>query len=93
VLKRKQTLSANGAVVHANIIDPPVVACEGSFHSFLLRHPVFVGRKNFNEIVAAGFEPVVHPLCEFLEISPLEGISLCVLVDVVRNQTVECIAV
>jgi hypothetical protein len=91
VLECEDSLGAGGAVVHADVVVPPVLASKCSLSSFFLSHPVLMGRHHCQQVLASGLNAVIHPTSELFKRIPLPErrdtflVSFCGLVNVVNN--------
>lgn len=85
VFEREQTLGADPAVVHTDIVVPPVLVREGSLGPVLLCHPVNVRTQHCLQMLAATVKTIVHPSCKLFELAPLLWLAVFRLVNVMYD--------
>ena len=91
VLVEENSLSAANAVVHADILDPPELACERSLSARVLRNIELMWGQLFLELFQIGLNATLFPCLEDLvafESSHFSLLGLGVLVNLMDNHSV-----
>jgi hypothetical protein len=85
MFKCEQTLRAYSAVVHSDIIVPPVFIRKRPLSAVLLCYPISMGCEDGLQVFATNIKSVVHPSCILLDTLPLPRLAFFRLKDIMHD--------